>query len=147
MNGYDGRHSPLAKHLPPWRKVEGGRMAFLASREWRHLLAGLALAGSVSGCTSAGAPAPADVQGQEEAVLTNAPAVPPRITRTHPTKVIVNLEVREVIKRLADGVDYTFWTFGGVVPGKFIRVREGDEVEFNLNNHPSSTMPHNIDLH
>jgi nitrite reductase (NO-forming) len=44
-------------------------------------------------------------------------------------------------------VDYTFWTFGGSVPGKFIRVREGDEVEFNLNNHPSSTMPHNIDLH
>jgi nitrite reductase (NO-forming) len=33
------------------------------------------------------------------------------------------------------------------VPGSFIRVREGDYVEFHLNNHPTSKMPHNIDLH
>ncbi len=93
---------------------------------------------------------PADlepVQGEEVAILTDAPHVPPPITRKHPTKVIVHLEVSEVVKRLADGVDYTFWTFGGSVPGKFIRVREGDYVEFHLANHPSSKMPHNIDLH
>ena len=42
---------------------------------------------------------------------------------------------------------YTFWTFGGTVPGSFIRVRQGDTVEFHLGNHPSSKMPHNIDLH
>ncbi|MEO5987356.1 MAG: copper-containing nitrite reductase [Candidatus Eisenbacteria bacterium] len=88
-----------------------------------------------------------NVTGQEEAVLTAPPNVPPPITRKHPTKVIVRLEVQEVVKRIADGVDYTFWTFGGSVPGKFIRVREGDEVEFHLSNHPSSKMPHNIDLH
>ena len=87
------------------------------------------------------------VSGQEEAVLTDAPEVPPAITRSYSTKVIVHLETKEVRKRLADGVDYTFWTFGGSVPGKFIRVREGDEVEFHLSNHPSSKMPHNIDLH
>ena len=87
------------------------------------------------------------VTGQEEAVLADAPNVPPPITRRHATHVIVKLEVHEVVKRLADGVDYTFWTFGGSVPGKFIRVREGDEVEFHLSNHPSSRMPHNIDLH
>ena len=89
----------------------------------------------------------ADVQGQEEAQLTDAPFVPPPITRDHATKVIVHLEVREVVKRLADGVDYTFWTFGGSTPGKFIRIRQGDVVEFHLNNHPSSKLPHNIDLH
>ena len=95
-----------------------------------------------------GAPAVrAEVTGQETAVLTDAPLVPPPITRDHPTKVIVNLEVREVVQRLADGVDYTFWTFGGRVPGKFIRVKQGDVVELHLNNHPSSKMPHNIDLH
>lgn len=87
------------------------------------------------------------VSGQEEAILTDAPNVPPAITRSHSTKVIVNLEVKEVKKRMADGVEYIFWTFGGSVPGKFIRVREGDEVEFNLQNHPSSKVPHNIDLH
>jgi nitrite reductase (NO-forming) len=93
-----------------------------------------------------GAPAAsAEVTGQEIAVLTDAPLVPPPLKRSHPTKVIVNLEVREAVQRLADGVDYVFWTFGGRVPGKFIRVKQGDVVEFHLNNHPSSKMPHNID--
>ena len=88
-----------------------------------------------------------DVQGEEHAVLTQAPNVPPPIMRRHATKVIVSLEVREVTKRLADGVEYVFWTFGGDVPGSFIRIREGDQVEFHLNNHQDSKMPHNIDLH
>ncbi|MBI3541949.1 MAG: nitrite reductase, copper-containing [Deltaproteobacteria bacterium] len=87
------------------------------------------------------------IEGQENAILADAPNVPPPITRRHATKVIVNLEVKEVEGRLADGVRYTFWTFGGKVPGKFIRIREGDLVEFHLNNHPDNKMPHNIDLH
>ena len=87
------------------------------------------------------------VQGEENAILTQAPNVPPPIARKHATKVIVKLEVREVVKKLNDGTDYLFWTFGGDVPGSFIRVREGDHVEFHLQNHPSSRLPHNIDLH
>ncbi|MBL8022568.1 MAG: nitrite reductase, copper-containing [Leptospirales bacterium] len=82
----------------------------------------------------------------EVAVLTTAPNVPPPINRG-PAHVIVNLETKEVTARLADGVEYTFWTFGGTVPGPMIRIREGDDVEFHLSNHPSSKMPHNIDLH
>lgn len=88
-----------------------------------------------------------EIKGEEEATLTTAPEVPPPIKRTHNTKVIVHLEVKEINKRLADGVTYTFWTFGGDVPGKFIRVKEGDFVEFHLSNHPDNKMPHNIDLH
>ena len=103
------------------------------------------LACSLNGCVTGGGEEA--IEGQEEAVLTSAPNVPPPITRRHPTKVIVRLETREVTKRLADGVTYTFWTFGGGVPGKFIRIREGDLVEFHLSNNPSSRMPHNIDLH
>ncbi len=87
------------------------------------------------------------VSGEETAVLTQAPNVPPPIKRSHATKVIVKLEVKEVVKKLSDGVEYLFWTFGGDVPGSFIRIREGDLVEFHLLNHPSSKMPHNIDLH
>ena len=87
------------------------------------------------------------IVGEEVAVLTQAPQVPPPIKRTNATKVVIRLEVREVIKRMADGVDYLFWTFGGDVPGSFIRIREGDLVEFHLNNHQNNKMPHNIDLH
>lgn len=93
------------------------------------------------------APADMPIKGRIEAVLTAPPAVPPPIKRDHATKVVVNMEVREEVGRIADGVEYTFWTFGGSVPGRFIRIRTGDEVEFHLSNHPSSKMPHNIDLH
>jgi nitrite reductase (NO-forming) len=81
------------------------------------------------------------------AELTSAPHVPARIYRHHPAHVIVNLTVNEVVKEISPGVRYTFWTFGGEVPGKFIRVRQGDVVELHLQNDPSSKMPHNIDLH
>ncbi len=107
------------------------------------LLAILAVV-SLGGCGTGGE---GKLVGQEDAVLTSAPNVPPPIHRRHPTKVIVRLTTQEVTERLADGVTYTFWTFGGSVPGKFIRVREGDLVEFHLSNDPSSKMPHNIDLH
>ncbi len=84
---------------------------------------------------------------REEAVLTHAPQVPSPITRRAPAHVVVDLEVKELVGKLADGVEYTFWTFGGSVPGPFIRVREGDHVEFHLHNHPDNKLPHNIDLH
>ncbi len=81
------------------------------------------------------------------AVLTSPPNVPPPTGRNYPAKVIVELEVVEKDMAISEGVSYTFWTFGGSVPGSFIRVRQGDTVEFHLKNHPSSKMPHNIDLH
>lgn len=79
--------------------------------------------------------------------LVPPPFVPPPITRKEPAKVVIELEVRELEMPIAEGVTYTFWTFGGTVPGNFLRVREGDTIEFHLLNHPDSKMPHNIDLH
>jgi len=81
------------------------------------------------------------------AVLTSPPNVPPPTNRKVPAKVIVEIEVAELDMEIAEGVTYTFWTFGGTVPGNFIRVRQGDTVELHLKNRPDSKMPHNIDLH
>ena len=89
----------------------------------------------------------ASPSGVVRAVITDAPSVPPPITRKQPAKVVVELEISEVNLPISDGVEYTFWTFGGKVPGKFIRVRQGDTVEFHLMNHPGSKFVHNIDLH
>jgi nitrite reductase (NO-forming) len=106
-----------------------------------------AAAGGLAALESTEAAKLAPVGAPIDAVLTQAPSVPPPITRTEPGKLVVNLEVKEVVKPISDGVDYVFWTYGGDVPGSFIRVRQGDTVEFHLNNHPDSKMPHNIDLH
>jgi len=87
------------------------------------------------------------IDGEYEAELTYAPEVPPARKYKNNKKVIVKMNVEEKVMKLADGVDYNFWTFGGQVPGQFIRVNEGDLVEFHLRNDPSSKLPHNIDLH
>ena len=81
------------------------------------------------------------------ATLTTLPQVPPPITRTAPAHVIVNLEAKEYVGTLADGVQYHFWGFNDTVPGPMIRVRVGDTVELHLKNPKTNKFPHNIDLH
>jgi len=109
------------------------------------------LGASAATPAATGAPVSGDFgppQGEPiKAVLTSPPRVPPATGRTAPAKVIVELEVIEKEMSISEGVSYTFWTFGGTVPGSFIRVRQGDTVEFHLKNAPDSKMPHNIDLH
>ncbi|MDH5566116.1 MAG: copper-containing nitrite reductase [Myxococcales bacterium] len=82
-----------------------------------------------------------------EAQLGVPPYAAPALHRDHPARVVVKIEVRELVKEISDGVQYTFWTFGGTTPGPMIRVRRGDLVELHLMNHPDNAMPHNIDLH
>ena len=78
---------------------------------------------------------------------TNPPMLPGAIGERAAKKVIVHLEATEEEGELADGVTYKFWTFNSTVPGTFIRIRVGDEVELHLKNASNSVMPHNIDLH
>jgi nitrite reductase (NO-forming) len=112
----------------------------------------LALLGGASGCHRAeSSPRPASesvdpIEGEEIAAQATAPAVPAPLARTHATKVILDIEIREERGTLADGVDYPFWTYGGSAPGKMYRVREGDLVEVHLHNHPDNTLAHNIDF-
>ena len=85
--------------------------------------------------------------GTVTAELTVAPNVPKPLTYTSPKKVIVQLETMEKVMPISDSSEYTFWTFGGHVPGNFIRVRQGDLVDFTLKNSADSKMSHSIDLH
>lgn len=88
------------------------------------------------------------IRAQEEhAQLLSPPEVPPAITRTTPATVVVELNTVEKTGKLADGVEYNFWTFNGSVPGPFIRVRVGDTLEMRLHNDKSSKNFHSIDLH
>lgn len=83
----------------------------------------------------------------ETAQLVAPPRLPAPISRKSPAKVVVTLEAKEFVGRLAQGVEYKFWSFNGTVPGPAIRVREGDAVEIHLKNASDSVLPHSIDLH
>ena len=87
------------------------------------------------------------VQGEMVAELTAPPHVPKPVGMRAATKLKVDMEILEKEEEMTDGVTYVYWTFGGSVPGSFIRTRVGDEVEFTLKNHPENKLPHNIDLH
>jgi len=92
-------------------------------------------------------PATIEVQGEMKAELTAPPTVPAPVGDRAAKKLIVDMEILEQEGTMTDGVKYVYWTFGGSVPGSFIRTRVGDEVEFTLKNHPDNKLPHNIDLH
>ena len=87
------------------------------------------------------------ISGEMKAELTSPPYVPAYVGDRKAKKLIVDMEILEKEGEMTDGVSYIYWTFGGSVPGSFIRTRVGDEVEFTLKNHPDNKLPHNIDLH
>jgi nitrite reductase (NO-forming) len=45
------------------------------------------------------------------------------------------------------GTKYPAWTFDGAIPGKFVRVTEGDTVDFTLINPPENKNSHAMDFH
>ena len=110
-----------------------------------------ASAPAASEASASGAQATAETPAAElpviDAVTTHAPEVPPAIDRDHPARVRVKMETVEKTMKMDDGVEYHYWTFNGDVPGRMIRVREGDTVEVEFSNNPSSTVPHNVDFH
>lgn len=88
-----------------------------------------------------------NVELEMVADLTSPPYVPKPTAKRKAKKLIVDMEIVEKEMELSDGVKYVFWTFGGTVPGSFIRAKVGDEIMFTLKNHPDNKLPHNIDLH
>ncbi len=94
---------------------------------------------------SATTAAPADPQAVD--IIRDPSDLPGPIGARPPQKVVVHLETIELTGRLADGTTYRYWTFGGKVPGPFLRVRVGDTVEVHLHNQADSLMMHSVDFH
>lgn len=87
------------------------------------------------------------VYGEMQATLTSPPHVPRPVGDRAATTLKIDMEIIEKEMEMTDGTSYVYWTFGGTVPGSFIRARVGDEIVFTLKNHPNNKLPHNIDLH
>lgn len=58
-------------------------------------------------------------------------------------QVTINLVAKETQQELAPGVKMPIWTYGGTVPGKEIRVKQGQDVIINLKNE----LPVNTTIH
>lgn len=58
--------------------------------------------------------------------------LPSPLNRKQSQLVSVDLYTDEIVAEMMPGVTYEYWTYNGKVPGPFIRVRAGDQVEINL---------------
>lgn len=91
---------------------------------------------------------PADVSHGEAPVAATATPAPvdphaPPLTRQRLRHV--RFEISHANVTIAPGVTYYAWTFGGTIPGPFLRVTQGDTVDFTLVNR--APQPHSIDFH
>lgn len=60
-------------------------------------------------------------------------------------EIALTLEALDVTVEIAAGVQYKAWTFGGSVPAPIVHVRQGDTVNFTLQN--NGNTGHSIDFH
>ena len=62
--------------------------------------------------------------------------------------VEVTMTAREVDVAIDNkGTKMAAWTFDGAIPGKVVRVDQGDTVDFTLHNPPENKNSHSIDFH
>ncbi|TAK62172.1 copper-containing nitrite reductase [Methylobacter sp.] len=72
-------------------------------------------------------------QSEMDDIGRRADDLPAPLNRTQSQLVSVDLYSDEVVAEMMPGVSYEYWTYNGKVPGPFIRVRAGDQVEIHLN--------------
>jgi nitrite reductase (NO-forming) len=118
-----------------------------------HAQAGMQGAVTVKGVTAS--PAPDDHGGPapsgDVAADPNAPAP---VTRDATAPALlpgdvhdIDLVVEETTMTVAPGFVQSVWTFGGTVPGPFIRVKVGDTVRVHLKNPATNKLAHSVDFH
>jgi nitrite reductase (NO-forming) len=130
----------------------------------RKLLGALGMGGAatIAGC-AADAPGTADstttnktpaVDGQQQAkevdtdqVAADPTDIPDPIDRDEPTTHDVTLTVEEVTAEIEPGVTFDYLTFDGQIPGPMVRVRQGDTINFTMENLDGNQLPHNVDFH
>jgi nitrite reductase (NO-forming) len=91
---------------------------------------------------------PADVSHGEAPVGSDsvpAPVDPEAPPRSRQRLRRVRLVITHTNLTIGKGVKYYAWTFDGSVPGPFLRVTQGDTLDFTLVN--KGPQPHSIDFH
>ena len=73
-----------------------------------------------------------DVDPTADRVAADPTDIPDPIDRDSPAEVDVTLRSEEVVAEVEGGVTFSYMTYGGQVPGPFIRVRQGDTLNLIL---------------
>jgi nitrite reductase (NO-forming) len=98
-----------------------------------------------SGQTQQPMPMPAESavahQGNFPEIGRRADDLPAALGRTQPQRVRADLHTEELVAEMMPGVTYEYWTFNSKVPGPFIRVRVGDQVEIHLSQGKQRACP------
>lgn len=59
----------------------------------------------------------------------------------------LELVAKDAVLYVAKDVPFAGWTFDGTIPGRALRVREGDKVDFTLKVDPTASTAHSVDFH
>ncbi|AQL44005.1 nitrite reductase, copper-containing [Halorientalis sp. IM1011] len=129
-------------------------------RKWLQALGISGAAATIAGCTGNEAPAVTETANNSTTTQSDGPAetdvdrvaadptdLPDPVDWSSPKTHEVTLTVEEVTAEIEPGVTFDYMTFDGQVPGPMVRVRQGDTVEFTMENAPESGMVHNVDFH
>ena len=59
----------------------------------------------------------------------------------------IEVVARDAVLYVAKEVPYAGWTFDGTIPGRALRVREGDQIDFTFKIDPAASTAHSLDFH
>ena len=95
---------------------------------------------SAAGSTGAASPAPA---AQVQPFTLYDPFLP----AVQPGPKAITVTAKDATVYVAKDVPFASWTFDGAIPGKTLRVVEGDPIDFTLAIDPAARTGHSIDFH
>jgi nitrite reductase (NO-forming) len=97
--------------------------------------------GSDPGAASTGAETPGP--GEVQPFTRYDPYLAPVEAGTKQIEVVA----KDATLYIADEVAYAAWTFDGTVPGRMLRVVEGDTIDFTFTIDPAASTAHSLDFH
>jgi nitrite reductase (NO-forming) len=71
----------------------------------------------------------------------------PYLAAVEPGTKDIEIVSYDVVQYIANRVPYAGWTFDGTIPGRALRVVEGDTVNFTFRIDPSASAAHSVDFH
>ena len=71
----------------------------------------------------------------------------PYLPTVEPGDKDITIVTTDEVQFIADDVPVAVWTFDGTVPGRALRVVEGDTVNFTYTIDPSASTAHSVDFH